>query len=101
MRKFIFLLAIMALPFSASAIENCTESEEGLVRNKLDLSKNPTPYTPFKVAQHYQPICKIHTPEMMDGLSYLLYKDTNSNAYFVSIYNGLDGSYTMHGPFSK
>lgn len=101
MRKFIFLLSLTTVSVCASELENCTESDAKFVLNKLESSKDSKPYIPFELEQNYQSICKIHNPEMMDGLSYLLYKDINSNAYFISLYNGLDGSYKMHGPFSK
>jgi len=101
MGKFILLLSIMVTSVSASELEICTEAEKSFVRNKLEISKNSKSYMPFELEQNYKGICKIHNPKMMDGLSYLLYKDTNSNAYFISLYNGLDGSYKMHGPFNK
>ena len=101
MRKFIFLCSILSTSVSATGVDNCTLTEEIFVQSKIETSKDSKPYIPFKLEKSYQSICKIHHPQMMDGLSYLLYKETNSNLYFISLYNGLDGSYTMHGPFSE
>ncbi|KAF7780534.1 hypothetical protein PMAN_a1579 [Pseudoalteromonas marina] len=37
----------------------------------------------------------------MDGLAFTLYKPDGNNERFISVYNGLDASSKLYGPFKK
>ncbi len=45
--------------------------------------------------------CELKDDVMMDGLSFTLYKGTNSKVLFVRVHNGFDGTSKLYGPFNK
>lgn len=43
--------------------------------------------------------CLIKNELMMDGLSFMLYKENEGSEFFIRIYNDFDGTSTLYGPF--
>ncbi len=101
MRKFLVLL-LLIVPFaSASQISACDEGYTAFIYEKIEKSQDSISYVPFELGKEFEGICEIKHIEMMDGLAYLLYKNTETGSYFIGLYNGLDGSNQMHGPFIR
>jgi hypothetical protein len=99
MRKLLILL-LLIVPFAnASQVDSCDEDNVALIRSKIEKSQSSIFYNPFELDKKFESICEIKIVEMMDGMSYRLYKNIESNSYFIGLYNGLDGSNQMHGPF--
>lgn len=46
-------------------------------------------------------ICKVSNELMMDGLAFTLYKPETQKERYIAVYNGLDGSYKLYGPFKE
>lgn len=44
-------------------------------------------------------ICEVRNEIIMDGLAFTLYKLENEEQRYISVYNGLDGSFKLYGPF--
>ncbi|MEP2650689.1 MAG: hypothetical protein ABJH06_01725 [Paraglaciecola sp.] len=47
----------------------------------------------------YNEICEVRNELIMDGLAFTLYKPEGNEHKFISVYNGLDGSSKLYGPF--
>ena len=45
--------------------------------------------------------CELKDDVMMDGLSFTLYKGTNSKVLFVRVHNGFDSTSKLYGPSNK
>ena len=46
-------------------------------------------------------ICEVRNEIIMDGLAFTLYKLENEKHTYISVYNGLDGSSKLYGPFNE
>ena len=44
-------------------------------------------------------ICEVRNELIMDGLAFTLYKPESDKKKYISVYNGLDGSSQLYGPF--
>lgn len=75
----------IALKVSSGAFIQANEIEEAFPRGSLKHSG----------------VCEVRTEIMMDGLAFTLYKPEGNNQLFISVYNGLDGSAKLYGPFKK
>ena len=101
MRKFLVVFFLIAPFTGASQIDACDEADSAFIHANIKKSQNAISYVPFELAEKFEGICDIKNIEMMDGLEYLLYKNTETGSYFIGLYNGLDGSNQLHGPFIK
>ena len=99
MRKLLVLLLVITPFTGASQIDACDNAETAFIHSKIEKSQNSISYVPFQLDEKFESLCEIKNIEKMDGLAYVLYKNTETDSYFIGLYNGLDGSNQMHGPF--
>ncbi|MEW6992572.1 hypothetical protein AADZ91_18060 [Colwelliaceae bacterium 6441] len=101
MHKFLLLFLLTTSYANAFEIDVCDETDASFIHSNIEKSEKFDPYIPFELDQKFKTICEIRDKEMMDGLAYILYKNLETDSYFIGLYNGLDGSNQMHGPFIK
>lgn len=80
---------------------DCSASVERFFKEKLTLLSNFKPRSEFHISKNFKKVCKLEYVEMMDGLSYVLYKDTRTKSYYIQMHNGFDGTYKLYGPFDE
>ncbi|GLX76682.1 hypothetical protein tinsulaeT_00220 [Thalassotalea insulae] len=101
MRHLLLLLFLVANYSVATDVVSCDSGNEKFIRSSIGQSKVSKPYSPSELAKEFELICEIKDPKMMDGLVFLLYKNSETGFYYIGLYNGLDGSNQMNGPFVR
>lgn len=106
MRKLIFFL-LLALTSHAYALDIviCSSEEEVFVR-EIHAAKRLSNESLVAEADEGLAInklrqCELKDDVMMDGLSFTLYKGTNSKDLFVRVHNNFDDTSKLYGPFNK
>ena len=101
--KLMRILLLFTLIFSANIyainFKSCSDDDANYIKhlfNSGELNDKNISDVKFKIDPEY--ICVVKNELMMDGLSFTLYKNGENHNY-ISIYNGLDGSGKMYGPF--
>lgn len=80
----------------------CDEGQQSIIQNRLTQSSSFKPYIPFELDKtKYQAICSLYNPDMLDGMAYVLFESTDPTKLYIGVYNGLNGSHMLHGPFYK
>jgi len=101
MRISILIFVFFISSVNANQHEKCQVADETFIRNTLKLYHSDKYLSLFKLSENVKEICRIENPTMMDGLSYVLFRDTESESFFVRLHNGLDGSFKVYGPFER
>ena len=101
MRYLLPLLCLVSHYSVAEGIELCDNTHAQYIRANIGKSEISKPYSPFDIDKEFEVICEVKDPKMMDGLAFVLYKNTDSGSFFIGLYNGLDGSNQLHGPIIK
>jgi hypothetical protein len=99
MRTLLLLTIIFSANICAMDINSCSDDDAKYIKqlfNSNKLNYKNISYVKFKIDPEI--ICVVKNELMMDGLSFTLYK-AGYNQNYISIYNGLDGSDKMYGPF--
>lgn len=73
----------IATKHSSGALKHANEIEKVFSRGSLK----------------HNEICEVRNEIIMDGLAFTLYKLENEEQIYISVYNGLDGSSKLYGPF--
>jgi len=73
----------IATKFSSGAFVQANEIEKAFPRGSLKYSET----------------CEVRNELIMDGLAFTLYKPEGDKKKYISVYNGLDGSSQLYGPF--
>ena len=74
----------IAAKFSSGAFVQANEIEKNFPSGSLKHSE----------------ICEVRNELIMDGLAFTLYKPESDKKKYISVYNGLDGSSQLYGPFN-
>ena len=101
------VIAFCFICIKASAIDivSCDKYDEEYIyrmhlsgaliqRNEID------GHFPFNNYKHMES-CTVGNQIIMDGLGFTLYKPDGDKSRFIAVYNGLDGSSILYGPFKK
>jgi hypothetical protein len=101
--RYLLLILFLVTHYSvAEETEVCDNSNEHFILSSIKQSEVFKPYSPFEVTKEFEIICEAKNPIiMMDGLAFRLYKNTDNSSFFIGLYNGLDGSNQLHGPFDR
>ena len=103
---FVFLTSfIICIEASAMRIVSCGKldaeyitsmhSSDALVHaNEIDKA------FPHGTLKYYE-VCEVRNEIIMDGLAFTLYKLESEKQRYISVYNGLDGSSKLYGPFKE
>ena len=101
------ILAIIFSSVEANAVRvvSCNEVDSEYIASKLSsgvlIEANEVEKTFPRGSLKYSEICEVRNEIIMDGLAFTLYKPDGNNERFIAVYNGLDGSSTIYGPFKK
>ncbi|WP_149983419.1 hypothetical protein [Pseudoalteromonas rhizosphaerae] len=101
MRHILLILFLVTHYSVAEETEMCNNINEQFILSSIEQSEVSKPYSPFEIAKEFEVICEVKNPIMMDGLAFQLYKNTVNSSFFIGLYNGLDGSNQLHGPFDR
>ena len=105
-RAFVILISLFFC-FEANAIRivSCEKKDSEYIALKLSLGAftpaNEIEKTFLRGSLKFSEICEVRNEIIMDGLGFTLYKPEGSKQIFISVYNGLDGSSKLYGPFVK
>ena len=101
------ILAIIFSSVEANAVRvvSCNEVDSEYIASKLSsgvlIEAHEIEKTFPRGSLKYSEICEVRNEIIMDGLAFTLYKPNTNNERFISVYNGLDGSSKLYGPFKK
>jgi hypothetical protein len=99
MRILLLFTFIFSANICAADLKSCSENDANYIKvlfNSNELNNKNISDAKFKIDPKF--ICVVKNELMMDGLSFTLYK-SGENQNYIFIYNGLDGSGKMYGPF--
>lgn len=99
MKNLLLFTFILSANIYAVDFKSCSENDAKYIKqlfNSNELNNENISDVKFKIVPRF--ICVVRNELMMDGLLFTLYK-TGESQNFISIYNGLDGTDKMYGPF--
>ncbi|TLU61989.1 hypothetical protein FE810_13100 [Thalassotalea litorea] len=103
--KLAIILALVLSPYIAMANASgaCSESNFDFVMTKLngnELADNGLTHEEFsKTDPKPSAVCEIKNDLMSDGLAFTVYKESADTQFYISVYNGVNGSVKYFGPF--
>jgi len=103
-QAFVFLIScIVCFQSNAIRVVSCEKEDADYIANKLAsnalIEANKIEKSFPRGSLKYSEICEVRNEIIMDGLAFTLYKLESNKHKFISVYNGLDGSSKLYGPF--
>mgnify|MGYP007062143503 CR=1 FL=1 len=107
--KTLLLLSLSFLLVSVAAqaqrTRQCSDPELEYIRKQMSVSDLSQFELPEKEIRYrnlkHSEICEDRNQIVMDGLRFTLYMLESEEANFIDVYNGLDGSSMVYGPFQR
>ena len=98
-------LLVMLCSFDAHAVRvrNCSGLEIEYIKQQFQsgaLSEENISYREFKRGSlGITEMCELRNEFASDGLAFTLYKPKDESSNYILVYNGIDGSFKLYGPF--
>ena len=107
--KILLLLSLSLLMISLAAqaqrIRQCASSELEYIRVQMSVSDLHRFELPEKTMRYrhlkYSEVCEDRNEIVMDGIVFTLYMLESEQDNFIDVYNGLNGSRMLYGPFER
>ncbi|GAB2994810.1 hypothetical protein GCM10027050_10360 [Psychrosphaera aestuarii] len=98
-------LLLVSLAAQAQRIRQCASPELEYIRVQMSVSELNRFELPEKQIRYrslkYSEVCEDRNEIVMDGLVFTLYILESEQNNFIDVYNGLDGSRMLYGPFER
>ncbi|MCU4676916.1 hypothetical protein N7931_14880 [Catenovulum sp. 2E275] len=99
----VLLVTFCSFNTQAMRLRNCCDLEIEYIKQQYQsgalIKKNISDREFERGSLRVAEMCDLRSELVSDGLAFTLFKPKGESSNYISVYNGIDGSFKLYGPF--